>query len=409
MLHEEAGRRGIRIEHGKRLIGAAETADRVTARFDDVFFTGGSKGMGRIAARMLADEGCKVAVVARSKGPVDDAVSEITASGGTAIGVTADISQQEQVTAAVEQVTRELGAPQIVIGQTLFTKPGDFDDITDPEVYVDSFRAYTMSTVYLLKAVLPAMKEALVGRRFVHVGSATAKEPEGAIHHVVANGTRPSTIGLLKTVADEYAQFGVTVNTVAPGWIETQNAIAYLDRQAGLARGAQALDEGPRPGPAARMGRPEEIAEHDRVPLLRAGRDVNGAWIEVDGAHHRSAFLPRRAPSADWREQPRASPPPWPRCRVECTLLFRRAARVTIGVPGSRPTEENSMEIAGKKAVIVGGASGMARASAKRLHERGASVAILDLPKSAGAEAAKELDGPSTRLTSPTRQPRRAR
>jgi NAD(P)-dependent dehydrogenase (short-subunit alcohol dehydrogenase family) len=51
------------------------------------------------------------------------------------------------------------------------------------------------------------------------------------------------------------------------------------------------------------------------------------------------------------------------------------------------------MEIAGKKAVIVGGASGMARASAKRLHERGASVAILDLPKSAGAEAAKELGG----------------
>src|SRR6202035_1238778 len=51
------------------------------------------------------------------------------------------------------------------------------------------------------------------------------------------------------------------------------------------------------------------------------------------------------------------------------------------------------MEIAGKKAVIVGGASGMARASAKRLYERGASVAILDLAKSAGAGAAKELDG----------------
>src|ERR1700743_3064722 len=51
------------------------------------------------------------------------------------------------------------------------------------------------------------------------------------------------------------------------------------------------------------------------------------------------------------------------------------------------------MEIAGKKAVIVGGASGMARASAKLLHERGASVTILDLPKSAGAKAAKELDG----------------
>jgi 3-oxoacyl-[acyl-carrier protein] reductase len=255
------------------------------------FFTGGSKGMGRIAARMLADEGCRVAIVARSKGPVDEAVSEITANGGTAIGVTADISQQEQVTAAVERVTRELGAPQIVIGQTLFTKPGDFDDITDPEVYVDSFRAYTMSTVYLLKAVLPAMKAAGWGR-FVHVGSATAKEPEGAIHHVVANGTRPSTIGLLKTVADEYAQYGVTVNTVAPGWIETQNAIAYLDRQAGLTSPEERrrwMKDHARV-PAARMGRPEEIASMIVYLCSELAGYVNGAWIEVDGAHHRSAF-----------------------------------------------------------------------------------------------------------------------
>ena len=72
-----------------------------------VFFTGGSKGMGRIGARMLAAEGCAVAIVARTKGPVDEAVSEITADGGTAIGVTADISDQEQVNAAVERVTRE--------------------------------------------------------------------------------------------------------------------------------------------------------------------------------------------------------------------------------------------------------------------------------------------------------------
>src|SRR3954452_12246305 len=52
------------------------------------------------------------------------------------------------------------------------------------------------------------------------------------------------------------------------------------------------------------------------------------------------------------------------------------------------------MEIEGKKAVIVGGASGMARAAAERLHERGASIAIVDLPTSAGAEVAKSLDGP---------------
>jgi 3-oxoacyl-[acyl-carrier protein] reductase len=256
-----------------------------------VFFTGGSKGMGRIAAKMLADEGCKVAIVARTKGPVDEAVSEITASGGTAIGVTADICQQDQVTAAVEQVTRELGAPLIVVGQTMFTRPGDFEDITDPEVFVDSFRAYTMSTIYLLKAVLPAMRAEGWGR-FVHVGSATAKEPEGAIHHVVANGTRPSTIGLLKTVADEYAQFGVTVNTVAPGWIETENAMGYMSRQIGVATHEERTRWMKEHAgvPAARMGRPEEIASVIVYLCSELAGYVNGAWIEVDGAHHRSAF-----------------------------------------------------------------------------------------------------------------------
>jgi NAD(P)-dependent dehydrogenase (short-subunit alcohol dehydrogenase family) len=75
-----------------------------------------------------------------------------------------------------------------------------------------------MSQIYLLHAVLPGMRDAGWGR-FVHIGSATAKEPEGAIHHVIANATRPSTTGLLKTVADEYARYGITINTIAPGWI----------------------------------------------------------------------------------------------------------------------------------------------------------------------------------------------
>jgi hypothetical protein len=61
-----------------------------------VFFTGGSKGMGRIAAQMLAEEGCKVAIVARSEGPVDEVVSKIVAGGGTAVGVTADITIQHR-------------------------------------------------------------------------------------------------------------------------------------------------------------------------------------------------------------------------------------------------------------------------------------------------------------------------
>jgi 3-oxoacyl-[acyl-carrier protein] reductase len=255
------------------------------------FVTGGSRGMGRIAAGLLAAEGCKVAIVARTKTDVDDAVAELAGTGAEAIGVTADIGKRSDVDRAVREVTAAFGPPLIVIGQTVFQSPGDFADIDDLETYVESFRTYTMSQIYLLHAVLPAMQAAGWGR-FVHVGSATAKEPVGHIHHVVANATRPSTIGLLKTVSDEYARHGITVNTVAPGWIETENAKRYMRDNVGATtedeRRQFMLDQAA--VPAARMGQPAEIASTIAYLCSEQAGYITGNWIEVDGGHHRSAM-----------------------------------------------------------------------------------------------------------------------
>jgi 3-oxoacyl-[acyl-carrier protein] reductase len=252
---------------------------------------GGSRGMGRIAAGLLAAEGCNVAVVARTRTDVDEAVSELVAGGTLAFGVCADISSASDVDRAVGEVTDALGPPLIVIGQTVFQAPGDFRDITDPETYVESFRAYTMSQIYLLHAVLPGMQAAGWGR-FVHVGSATAKEPTGEIHHVVANATRPSTVGLLKTVADEYARYGITVNTIAPGWIETENAQRYMRENVGATNEEERrrfmLDKAG--VPAGRMGDPAEIASAIAYLCSEQAGYITGAWIEVDGGHHRSAM-----------------------------------------------------------------------------------------------------------------------
>ena len=252
---------------------------------------GGSKGMGFEVAKMLAAEGCRLAVLARTKRDVDAAVEALRADGGEAVGVCADVSQQQQIEDAVRQVSDEIGAPLIVIGQAIYQRPGDFADIKDLNVYRESFEAYTMSQIFLLKAVLPAMQEAGWGR-FVHIGSATAKEPAGYIHHVVANSTRPSTIGLLKTVSDEYARHGITVNTVAPGWIETDNAIAYIERNIGVATEDQRRKFmlGEAKVPAARMGKPHEIASLIAYLCSEAAGYITGAWIEVDGGLHRSAF-----------------------------------------------------------------------------------------------------------------------
>ncbi|MEE6137538.1 SDR family oxidoreductase [Mycobacterium sp. 050128] len=252
---------------------------------------GGSKGIGFEVAKLLAAEGARVAILARTKSDVDAAVETIRNEGGTAIGATADVSNAEQLGDAVREVTAQHGPPLIVVGQAKYQRPGDFADITDVNVYRESFDMHTMSQILLLRAVLPAMREAGWGR-FVHIGSATAKEPAGNIHHAVANTSRPSTIGLLKTVSDEYAQYGISVNTVAPGWIETQNALDYLrdhlgtsseqDRREFMLREARV--------PAARMGKPAEIASLITYLCSDAAGYITGNWIEVDGGLHRSAF-----------------------------------------------------------------------------------------------------------------------
>jgi 3-oxoacyl-[acyl-carrier protein] reductase len=252
---------------------------------------GGSKGIGFEVANMLAAEGCRVAVLARTKTDVDAAVETIRGDGGTAIGLTADVSDAGQLSDAMREVTAEHGPPLIVIGQAKYQRPGDFADITDVNVYRESFELHTMSQILLLQAVLPAMKEAGWGR-FVHIGSATAKEPAGNIHHAVANTSRPSTIGLLKTVSDEYAQHGITVNTVAPGWIETENALAYLEQHLGASTEQERRDFMLTAArvPAARMGKPQEIASLITYLCSEPAGYLTGSWIEVDGGLHRSAF-----------------------------------------------------------------------------------------------------------------------
>jgi 3-oxoacyl-[acyl-carrier protein] reductase len=256
-----------------------------------VFFVGGSKGMGRVAAQMLAAEGCKVAIVARSKEAIDDAVDAISSAGGTAMGVPADITDRGEVVRAVAAVRDAFGPPLIVVGQTKHIVPGDFGDIDDSQHYIDAFKTYTISQLHLLKEVLPDMQAAGWGR-YVHIGSATAKEPVGLIHHAVANAARPSTVGLLKTVADENAKFGITINTVAPGWILTENVEEYTSKYLGLetdeARDTWAAESFG--VPAKRMGRPAEIASLIVYLCSDLAGYITGNWIEVDGGVHRSAF-----------------------------------------------------------------------------------------------------------------------
>ncbi len=251
------------------------------------FVSGGSKGMGLSVAHMLADEGCKVAVVARSQGPIDEAVAALRLRGGQAMGVSADLTTREGVSRAVAEVTAHFGTPDIAISNVQDNIAGNFDDVSDDD-FRHFFNTHAMSVVYLAREVLPAMKARGWGR-FVAIGSGAAKEPEGMIRHILANTARPAAVGLLKTLSDEVARHGITVNSVGPGWIGTDNMFAYLEQKMAIKAGDVDTFLGGAI-PAGRVGTPDEIASLIAYLCSNLAGYITGEWIAVDGGKHKFAF-----------------------------------------------------------------------------------------------------------------------
>jgi 3-oxoacyl-[acyl-carrier protein] reductase len=251
------------------------------------FVAGGSKGMGREAALALAKEGCKVLIVAREREAIDDVVAEIRSSGANAEGVSADLTTREGVARALDVCRAHWDMPDIVVSQT-----NDYSEgralTMDPDVVENTFRIYTISAIYLAQATVPAMQAKKWGR-FVHIGSGTAKEPEYRFPHGVANVARPATSGFLKTLSAEVAGDGVTVNTVAPGWIQTPSLDHFFEHERKFTKEEASAWLKDHIGiPAARTGTAEEVGATVAYLCSDQAGYITGVWIIVDGGNHGS-------------------------------------------------------------------------------------------------------------------------
>ena len=264
------------------------------------FVSGGSKGMGRSVAGLLAAERCKVAVVAREEASIDEAVAAIRDNGGIAIGVSADLTSRDGVNRAVATVTEAFGSPDIVLGLTNDFNFAYFKDSTD-EQFEEVFRSLTMSQVYLARATVPEMQRKKWGR-YIHIGSIVAKEPQLMHPHIFHNTVRPSTAAFLRTLAHEVAADGVTVNVIGPGWIRTPSFEWYAQNRMGFTPdetdrwlagelafpgtgGKKMLDI-----PMKRAGRMEELGGVVAFLASEYGGYITGEWIAVDGGRHAFTF-----------------------------------------------------------------------------------------------------------------------
>jgi 3-oxoacyl-[acyl-carrier protein] reductase len=232
--------------------------------------TGASSGLGLGVARALVAEGVSVVLVARTADRLDTAAAGLrTADGATVHTFVADMSDSEQVLAAVAATERLLGGIDILVPNAGGPPAGNFAS-TDLDAYLPALQLNLLSTVALCKAAVPAMCERGWGR-VVAITSVSVRQP--IPHLILSNTARAGLTGFLKTMSSEVAPHGVTVNSLQPGLHRTDRLVALYDDVDAVAASV----------PARRLGDPDDFGRIAAFLCSDAAQFITGTAIPVDG------------------------------------------------------------------------------------------------------------------------------
>src|SRR5215470_8692402 len=188
--------------------------------------TGASQGIGRDTALALAEAGARVAVLARNEEKLGALASEIAAAGGEALAVKMDVADLEQVKAGFKQIVEKLGRFDILVNNAAVTRDGLAMRMKQ-EDWESVVRTNLTGAHWCIQQVLPAMMKARAGR-IINISSVVAQSGNAGQANYVA--AKAGLIGLTKAIAIEIASRGITVNAVAPGFIETPMTDVLSDR-----------------------------------------------------------------------------------------------------------------------------------------------------------------------------------
>jgi NAD(P)-dependent dehydrogenase (short-subunit alcohol dehydrogenase family) len=246
-----------------------------------VVVTGGGRGIGAAVARLLADEGAAVVVSARSVGEIEELSADLRAAGREAYAVSCDVADPAQIATLAAAADERLGGVDILVNNAGIAYSAPLKAVT-LETWNRIFAVNVTGTFLCTQAFLPGMVERRWGR-VVNVASIAARS--GAAYISAYAASKHAVLGFTRSVAAEAAPFGVTVNAVCPGYVDTDMTRESVDRiVAKTGKSAeQALQAILQTSPQRRLLTAEEVAYQVLVLCDPRAGGVNGQALVLDG------------------------------------------------------------------------------------------------------------------------------
>jgi 3-oxoacyl-[acyl-carrier protein] reductase len=251
--------------------------------------TASSRGLGKAIALQLSREGAKVAICARGEGELFLAKKEIEErAGGQVIAQAADVTDKAQVRKLVQHVVDKFATIDILICNAGGPPSGMAEDFGLDD-YLNALELNLLSTVNLCYQAAPHMKKQKWGR-IVNLTSVSAKQPIDTL--ILSNTARAGVLGFSKSLSNQLAPFGITVNAVCPGYTRTVRVenLAKSYEEAGKGSVQEFFQNIEKIIPMGRLGRPYEIASAVVFLCSEAASYITGVALQVDGGYIKSVY-----------------------------------------------------------------------------------------------------------------------
>jgi 3-hydroxybutyrate dehydrogenase len=243
--------------------------------------TGGGRGIGAAVARGLAKAGASVVVAARSTGQVEALAEELCDAGGRAWAVTCDVTDPQSVAELARRAVAQLGRVDILINNAGIATSAPLHKL-ELEEWNRVFAINATGTFLCTQAFVPGMLERNWGR-VVNIASVAGLS--GARYIAAYAASKHAVIGFTRSIAEEVAAKGVTVNAVCPGFVDTEmteESVNRIVRTTGMSRD-EALNIILEMSPQSRLIEPEEVVHAVLGLCDEAAKGINGQAIVIDG------------------------------------------------------------------------------------------------------------------------------